>query len=450
MLTTVFYFVLALLILIVIHEFGHFIVARMCGVKVLRFSFGFGKVLAGWTDKSGTEYALSAVPLGGYIKMLDESEGNVSEDESHLAFNNKSVWARIAIVTAGPFFNFLFAFLALWLMWVIGIKSLAPMVNEVEPGSIAAKAGLMANQEILALDDEKIDSWRDFQYAFMPLLGSNDPITLTVKSLDDDSIHKVIIPLEKWRLDGKKPDLLQSFGIIPFVPVIPPVVGSVVDDTPAYNSDLQAGDIIIAVDDNKISDWLELTKYVRLRPNKKINIEILRADTKHNITIVTGHKEVNGEKEGFLGVKSQKVDWPKRWLRIQRKSLVAAIGKSFSQTTELTGATFVLIGRLIMGKLPVQSLSGPVGIAQGAGQSAQGGFSYYLSFLALVSISLGVLNLLPIPILDGGHLLYYVIEIIRRKPLSDEAKSTGMYIGLLLLLTLMAVALFNDISRLVS
>jgi len=448
MLFTLLYFILALLILIIVHEFGHFIVARACGVKVLRFSFGFGKVLARWHDKRGTEYAWSVFPLGGYVKMLDESEDVVPANERHLAFNNKSVWVRIAIVLAGPLFNFMFAFAALWLVLVIGIKSLAPMIDVVKPGSIAAQAGLQSKQEILALNGSKIDSWRDFQYALMPLLGTDGSVQLTVKSLNDGQQSTVSLSLAHWQVDAKKPDMLASLGISPFVPSIPPIVGEVVDKSPAQAAGLQAGDVITAVDGQPVTDWLLLVDFVRSHPNKPVTLNFKRQGQAKTVTAQTGSTLNAGKPEGLLGVRSQKVDWPAHWLRLQRETPMQAIGTAFKQTVGLTGATFTLIGRLVMGKLPLHSISGPVGIAQGAGESARSGFAYYLSFLALVSISLGVLNLLPIPMLDGGHLLYCVLEIIRRRPLSDAVKSAGIYIGLVLLIALMIIGFSNDLSRL--
>ncbi|KTC82790.1 RIP metalloprotease RseP [Legionella cincinnatiensis] len=448
MLSTLLYFFLALILLVTIHEYGHFQVARWCGVKVLRFSFGFGPILARWQGKKGTEYAWSLFPLGGYVKMLDESEGEVAENERHLAFNNQPLWKRAAIVFAGPLFNFLFAFVALWLVLVIGMPSLAPIVEAVKPNSIAAHGGLEAKEEIIALNGSKINSWRDFQYAIMPLVGSEETIQLTVKSLVDGRQHQVFLPLAHWQLDSKRPDPLQSLGIEPFIPSIPPVVGEVVPDSPAAKSGLQNGDIILSVDGKSFKDWLFLVDFVQKHPDKSLTLTIKRNKAIQKIMVHTGSQENKGKIEGFLGVRSQKVKWPAHWLRLERQDPFTAIGTSLKQTTQLTSATFTLMGRLVMGKLGLNSISGPVGIAQGAGDSGRNGLAAYLFFLALVSISLGALNLLPIPMLDGGHLLYYLVEAIQRKPVSNGLKSAGAYFGLLLLVVLMFIAITNDLSRL--
>lgn len=450
MLSTLLYFLLALLLLVTVHEYGHFQVARWCGVKVLRFSFGFGKILARWHDKRGTEYAWSLFPLGGYVKMLDESEGDVAENERHLAFNNQSVWKRIAIVLAGPAFNFIFAFFALWLVLVIGMQSLAPMIDSVKPDSIAAKAGLTSKEEIIELNHMKINSWRDFQYAMMPLVGSNETVHLIVKSLVDGTMRDVTLPLSEWKLDDKKPDPLKSLGIEPFIPSLPPIVGEVIADSPAAKAGLHTEDEILSVDGKSFDDWLFLVDYVQAHPDTVLTLQIKRKGIVQNLSVHTGSHDHKGKNEGFLGVRSQKVKWPEHWLRLERQGPVAALGTALTQTVQLTGTTFVLMGRLVTGKLGLNSISGPVGIAQGAGDSGRGGLASYLFFLALVSISLGALNLLPIPMLDGGHLLYYVLELISGKPVSDGLKSMGAYVGLVLLFALMFIALTNDIARLTS
>lgn len=447
MLATIIYFFIALLLLITIHEYGHFIVARLCGVKVLRFSFGFGKVLARFHDKKGTEYAFSVVPLGGYVKMLDESEGEVAEEDKDKAFNRKPLWQKTLIVLAGPLFNFIFAFVALWLVALIGIKTLAPMIDGVTPGGLAAQAGLTGHQEILSLNGEPVNSWRDFQFQIMSYVGSDETLKLKVKSLKTNHSKTFYFSLKNWEIDSKNPDLLNSLGIIPFIPSIPSMVGKVLPDAPAAGK-LQAGDQIIDIDGLKTDDWMQLLDYVRKRPNQSVNLKVKRQGNILSVNIKTGMNSIDGKPTGFLGIESKKPEWPNHWLRYQHEGPFAAIPLAFSQTLHLSGSTLTLIGRLLTGKVSVDNISGPIGIAKGAGDSAKGGFVYYLSFLALVSISLGILNLMPVPMLDGGHLLYYLIEAIRRKPLTDEVKGLGMYLGLLLLAGLMVIALFNDISRL--
>lgn len=448
MLLTSFSFVVALLLLVLVHEYGHFLVARWCGVKVLRFSFGLGKVLASWRDKRGTEYAWSLVPLGGYIKMLDESEGAVPEEERHLAFNQQPLWARVAIVIAGPLFNFLFAFVALWLVLVLGIKSLAPLVSEVTPGSIAARAGLTPHQEVMALNDNPVSSWRDFQYLLMPFLGSDSTLLMTVKSQENGRQTTLKLVLSKEALDANHPDVLANLGIVPFVPTIPLTVGEVLAGSPAQTAGLHPGDKILAINGHVLADWLMLVDVVKQHPNQSVSITMTRQGVQKKLTVVLASDVQDGVRVGTLGVRSQRVNWPEHWLRLQRESPIHALRTAFVQTTALTGATFTLIGRLVLGQLPWQSISGPVGIAESAGASARNGLSYYLSFLALISISLGVLNLLPIPMLDGGHLLYFLLEWVWRRPLSDRVKSVGMGCGLVLLLSLMVVAIHNDVGRL--
>lgn len=446
---TLFYFIVALFLLVTVHECGHFLVARWCGVKVLRFSFGFGKVLASWRDKSGTEYAWSLFPLGGYVKMLDEEEGPVSPAEQSFAFNHQPPWKKIAIAFAGPLFNFIFAFFAIWVVLVVGMTSLAPMIDGVIPGSLADKAGLKPRQEVVAFNHQAISSWRDFQYVLMPLMGTTMAVPLTVRSMRDGVESSLMLPLEQWQFDGRSTDVLGTLGIKPFVPSVPAVVGDVVVGSPADVAGFQTGDLILAVNDSPVTDWLMLLERVQASPGKRMVIEVKRQGLLKKLDVTLGKTIQDGHQIGLLGLHSKRVDWPQGWLRVQRETPLKAIVVAARQTVALTSGSFSLIGRLAMGKVALSGISGPVGIAQGAGESARSGFAYYMYFLALISISLGVLNLLPIPMLDGGHLVYYVIELIRRRPLSSEFKSIGMYFGFVFLMALMVLALTNDIGRLV-
>lgn len=448
MLLTICYFFLALLLLVIIHETGHFLVARWCGVKVLRFSFGIGKVLAIWRDKRGTEFAFSALPIGGYVKMLDESEGPVSAAERHLTFNAQPVWRQLAIVLAGPLFNFLFAFVALWLVLVIGVKSLAPLIENVKPHSIAAHAGFQPRQEIVAVEDSMVTSWRDFQYAMLSHLGTNDTVRITVLNRPTNQKISLALSLNQWQLDPKQPDMLQSLGIVPFVPVVPAIIGEVLPNSPAQIARLKVGDKIIAVDKKKINDWMALVDLVKANPGRTMIFTYSRDGLIRTSPVHIGSQTEQGPAKGFVGLRSQSITLPPNWLRLQRANPIKALGIALEQTVDLTEASFMLVGRLVTGHLPIQSISGPLGIAQGAGESARSGFVYYLSFLALVSISLGVLNLLPIPMLDGGYLLYYLLECIKRRPLSERFKSATMFFGLGLLIVLTILAVSNDLSRL--
>lgn len=449
MLLTTVYFLLALFILVLVHEYGHFQVARWCGVKVLRFSFGFGKVLGQWRDKKGTQYVWSLFPLGGYVKMFGESNESISEKEKHMAFNNQSIWVRGAIVLAGPLFNFIFAFIALWLVSVLGMNSLVPIVQSVRPSSIAAKAGVLANQELIGFNDIKINSWKGFQYAIMPFIGSQESVILRFKSIQDGHQSQLSLPLADLKLNDKDPDPVRSLGIEPFIPKIPPVVGVVIPNSPAAKTDLQPNDRILRVNGIAIADWIFFVDYVRSHPDASLHVTIHRDGQEQTILLQSGHQVTQGKRVGYIGLHSQKVNWPSQWLRVEREGPVQSIHIALKQTWELSRATFILMGRLITGKLSLKSISGPLGIAEGAGQSGRNGLKAYLFFLALISISLGAINLLPIPLLDGGHLLYYAVEMISGKPLSDSTKSMGAYFGVVLLAALMFVAFANDISRLI-
>jgi regulator of sigma E protease len=284
----------------------------------------------------------------------------------------------------------------------------------------------------------------------MPLIGSQETITLKMKSLEDGRQSQLSLPLSDWILNEKKPDPLESLGIEPFIPKIPPIVGEVVPNSPAAKAGLMLADKIISVDGKPVDNWFFLVDYVKDHPSTELTLTIDRAGVIQPIKVFSGSQNKQGKNEGFLGLRSQKPNWPAQWLRLEREGPITALGTALKQTWNLTNTTVTLMFRLVTGNLGIKSISGPIGIAQGAGDSGRSGLAHYLFFLALVSISLGVLNLLPIPMLDGGHLLYYVVELIQRKPVSEEVKSMGVYLGMVVLAALMGVALMNDISRLLS
>lgn len=450
MVMTLIYFIIALLILITVHEFGHFWVARRCGVKVVCFSIGFGKPLFSWMDKKGTEYRVSMIPIGGYVKMLDEEEGPVLTEELPHAFNRQSLLKRTAVVIAGPLFNFIFAVFALWLMLMIGVQSLAPVIDKVAKGSIAANSGIQASQEILSFDDKSVNSWRQFQLAIMPFLGSNAKVPVVLSDLKSKQRHRYILDLSSLKLDHKQPDVLKSLGITPYLPGLEPVVGEVLPGQAAERAGIQVGDRVIRVGKDEIENWLQLVAIVKSNPARALPFYVERLGEIKRIVVTPQAKDDKGQTVGVVGLVSKRLDWHANWLRVQRYSPLEAIKPALVQTWDLSYATVALLGRLITGKLSVKTISGPIGIAQGAGQSGRSGIAYYLAFLALVSISLGILNLLPVPMLDGGHLVYYLFEFILGKPVSDGVKAIGVKVGLLLILALLVTAVFNDVARLVS
>jgi len=440
-------FFVAIGLLVTFHEFGHFWVARLLGVKVLRFSVGFGKTLWRFQGKQ-TEYVIAAIPLGGYVKMLDEREATVADTEKPFAFNSKPVWARFAIVLAGPVFNFIFAIVAYWLMYMIGITGLAPIVGEIKPDSIAATAGLLERDEIVKVDNQTTHSWQQVVNKLIDRLGDKD--SLSIEVLRDKGQRQVLnLPLKTWQLKGDRPSLIDALGITPYQPPIPPIVSDVIADEPAGVAGMAADDEVIAVNHQPITHWREFTDVIHKSVNKPITLTVKRKDKIIDFTFMPRTKESDtGEIVGFAGLVVKPVEMPPELLRNERYSPWEAFVEANKKTADYIRLTFKIIGKMITGDVGLKTLSGPLTIAEGAGASALGGIQYYLGFLALISISLGVLNLLPIPILDGGHLLYFVIEAIQGKPVSERVQIYGFKLGMLLLICLMTIAIYNDLARL--
>lgn len=440
-------FVIALGILVTVHEYGHFWVARKNGVKVERFSVGFGKPLWRKIGQDGTEYVVALIPLGGYVKMLDERVDDVAEQDKDKTFNSKSVYQRIAIIAAGPLANFAFAIVAFYLMFLIGVPSVKPIVGEVASDSIAAKANLQANTEIVAVDKKSTLDWQAVNLALISKIGG-DSIEISTKTKDSQYVTHQVLDIRDWQFSPEKTTALASLGISPFTPKAYNELANIGKGSPAELAGLQVGDKLLAVSGESINDdWHIFAKKIKQYPNQAVSVTVERQGTVKDIMVTPTAVQRNNETVGYLGVAPKFDSWPQEYRINLAYGAVDAIWQSIKRTWELTHLTFSMIGKLITGDVSVKNLSGPIGIAQGAGSSAGHGFVYFLGFLALISINLGIINLLPLPVLDGGHLLYYVIELLTGKPVPENVQEAGFKFGALALLTLMAIGLFNDFSR---
>ncbi|MBM7059843.1 sigma E protease regulator RseP [Pseudomonas sp. UL073] len=446
------YMVLGLLValgvLVTFHEFGHFWVARRCGVKVLRFSVGFGTPLFRWHDRQGTEFVVAAIPLGGYVKMLDERESEVAPELLDQAFNRKSVLQRIAIVSAGPIANFLLALLFFWILAMLGSQQVRPVIGDVEAESLAAQAGLLAGQEIVAVDGERTPGWAAVSLQLVRRLGESGALAVTVRDSGASTESTYQLRLQDWLRGAEDPDPIASIGIRPWRPQLPPVLAQLDPKGPAQAAGLQMGDRLVSVDGVVLGDWQQLVDYVRRRPGEAISLRVSRNGAEQDVRLTLMARGEGKARSGYLGAGVEGVDWPAEMLREVSFGPLESVGESFRRTWAMSALTLDSLKKMLFGELSVKNLSGPITIAKVAGASAQSGVVDFLNFLAYLSISLGVLNLLPIPVLDGGHLLFYLIEWARGKPLSERVQGWGMQIGISLVVGVMLLALVNDLSRL--
>lgn len=439
---------IALGVLVTFHEFGHFWVARRCGVKVLRFSVGFGMPLLRWHDKYGTEFVIAAIPLGGYVKMLDEREGAVPADQLEQSFNRKSVRQRIAIVAAGPIANFLLALVFFWVLAMLGSEQVRPVVGAVEAGSIAAKAGLSAGEEIVAIDGEPTSGWAAVNLQLVRRLGESGSVQLLVRAPGATADTARELLLDQWLKGADEPDPIRSLGIRPWRPALAPVLAELDPKGPAQAAGLKTGDRLVALDGETVGDWQQVVDWVRGRPGGKVVLQVERDGARIDVPLTLGSRGEGKVASGYLGAGVKGVEWPPEMLREVSFGPLEAIGEGARRTWTMSVLTLDSLKKMLFGELSVKNLSGPITIAKVAGASAQSGVADFLNFLAYLSISLGVLNLLPIPVLDGGHLLFYLIEWARGRPLSDRVQGWGVQIGISLVVGVMLLALVNDLGRL--
>jgi regulator of sigma E protease len=446
---TFFYFVITIGVLVSFHEFGHFWTARKVGVKVLRFSVGFGKVLWSYQKKSDTtEYVLSAIPLGGYVKMVDEREGEVKEDDFPFAFNRQPLWARMAIVVAGPVFNLVLAVFLFWCVLVAGETGIKPILGKVEQGTLAASAGFKEDEEIISVDDKSTPTWTEaMAVIFTSALDGNKDIKVTVKDLNDEQFNRV---LKLSGSDIQNSEILyKNLGFKPWSPTLKPVIGNVLPESSALRAGLLKGDLILSADNIVIKDWLQWVDIVKSHPNVTISLKIERDGVELPINIIPKSVQIDQKLEGKIGASvSVPEDLIKSVSVKYSLSPLQAIPVSLETTWYYSVTTIKMMGKMLIGKTSVDNLSGPISIAQYAGQSASMGLVAFMKFMALLSVSLGILNLLPIPVLDGGHLLFFIIEGIKGSPVSEKIQSFFQQVGMLFLMGLMALAMVLDVQRL--
>lgn len=444
--TTLLAFLATLAILIVFHEFGHYAIARLAGVKVLRFSVGFGKVLTQHTDSRGTEWALAAIPLGGYVKMLDEREAPVVADQLDQAFNRKSLRARAAIVAAGPLANLLLAIVLFWALFMTGVPVLKPILDDPPVGTPAAIAGVTTGEQVTAFNGEVVESFQDLHWLALKHALNNDNISIeTIDAGGHVTQRNLVISA---RDDSFEQAPLKALGLLRYMPPLPPLLAELTPGGVAERAGLLPGDLIRAIDDQPVSQWDEVVARVRQSPNTRLHFQIERQNRSLEFIVVP---ETVGDKDkiGRIGA-GPKID-PDLFAPYQSEvsyGAIEALQRAIGRTWELSTFSLQMLGRMLIGEASLKNLSGPITIADYAGQSAAGGMASFISFLALVSISLGVLNLLPVPLLDGGHLLYYFAEFLTGKPVPERIQEIGQRIGIGLLGMLMFFALFNDIQRL--
>ena len=443
LLISIFAFIVAVSVIVSFHEYGHFWTARRFGVKVLRYSIGFGRPLWRRRGQDGTEYMVAAIPLGGYVKMLDEREGPVDGNELHRAFNRKPLHVRTAVVAAGPAFNFILAFLLYYLMFMVGVSGVRPIVGEIAPDGVAARSGIAPGDRFTEIAGEPVESWQQVLLALLDA-GFSAP-SFGVSVVGADGAERRLV-LDTGGVNMLEDDnLLGQLGIEPRVPKVEPVVGEVMSGTGAARADLRPGDRIVSFAGEDVEGWDALVKSVQAHPRERVVLEVVRDGARFDVAVDIGVSR--GDGAGYIGVRPRLPETG-RYVSFVRYGPFESLRLALDKTWQVTALTVGVVKRLLLGGASLGSISGPVGIAEYAGLSLLQGFGTFLGLLALLSVSIGILNLLPVPMLDGGHLLYYLVEFIRGKPLSLRAQLIGQWVGIFMLACLLALALYNDFTRL--
>ncbi len=451
-LTTVFAFILALGLLVTVHELGHFCMARYVGVRVLRFSIGFGPPLFRWTDRRGTEFWLSGIPLGGYVKMLDRREGPIPDELLTQEFTQKTVKQRMAVFAAGPLVNLLFATLIYWGVMMNGITQIAPIIGEIKPTSPLASQGIQSGWELAQVDGQLTSDWEAVTFALVKHMGEAGQLILDFKAPGTAHLEQRRVALSENWMDNtaQEQDPLQSLGLIPWQPFIAPVIARVLDHSVAQKSGLQAKDRIISLAGHSIVSWLDCLTIIQQSAGQPLRVVLQRGQQIITMMVTPEIMIEKGKKIGRLGVLPEMPVIPDEYVRHIHYGVWQAAAAAVQKTLSFSAITLVTIGKMLVGQVSFDNLSGPITIAKIAGDRASYGVEPFLSFLAYLSISLGILNLLPIPVLDGGHLLYASIEWLRGKPLSDRLQQWGLNIGVSLIVMLMLMAFYNDLVRVLS
>ncbi|NGN99774.1 sigma E protease regulator RseP [Grimontia sp. S25] len=442
------FFLIALGILIAVHEYGHFWVARKCGVKVERFSIGFGKSIWKKVGKDGTEYTLAMIPLGGYVKMLDERVDEVPESQKEQAFNNRPLWQRSAIVAAGPAANFLFAIAAYWLVMIIGVPAVKPIIGDVAPHSIAAQAGIEPGMELTEISGIKTPDWESVNFQLIAHIGDSE-MTLAVKP-DENAAYAIEkkLDLATWSFDPESQSALRTLGMTPYRPEITNVLSNVVEGSAAERAGLLVNDRLLSLGDKPVTEWSGVVETIRANPGQALAVLVERDGAEVSLTLTPDVNEQDGKATGYAGFAPHVEPWPESHQLTLQHGPLDAIPAAMDKTWQVVSLTAGMIKKLFTGDVAVKNLSGPISIAKGAGMTADFGLVYFLGFLALISVNLGIINLLPLPVLDGGHLLFFGIEAVTRRPVSERVQDMGYRVGTAIIMALMAVAIFNDFARL--